>query len=138
MIEERSAGVVIFMKNEQGISYLLLNYPSGHWDFAKGRIEDGESLREAAVRETKEETGISDLVFLEEFEEKIEYHFQFEGKLIHKQVVFFLAKTKTKDVKVSQEHTNFIWLDFENAMKKITYENAKNILSKANKLLVKS
>ena len=138
MIEERSAGVVIFLENEQGISYLLLNYPSGHWDFAKGRIEDGESLHEAAIRETREETGITDLEFLKDFEERIEYHFQFEGKLIHKQVVFFLAKTKTRDVKVSQEHTNFIWLDFENAIKKITYENAKNILSKANKLLVKS
>ena len=138
MIEERSAGVVIFKENEQGINYLLLNYPSGHWDFAKGRIEDNESVKDAAIRETREETGITDLEFIMDFEEKIEYHFQFEGKLIHKQVVFFLAKTKITDVKVSHEHTNFIWLDFEKALKKITYENARNVLSIANKLLVKS
>ena len=137
MVEERSAGVIIFIENEQGIHYLLLNYPAGHWDFAKGRIEEGESIREASVRETREETGITDLEFFEDFEEKIEYNFQLEGKLIHKQVVFFLAKTKTRDVTVSHEHTNFIWLDYENALKKITYENARNILSKANQLLVK-
>ena len=137
MIEETSSGVVLFRKENEKILFLLLNYPSGHWDFAKGRIEENESLHEAAVRETREETGITDLEFIMSFEEKIEYHFQFEGKLIHKQVVFFLAKTKTSDVKVSHEHTDFIWLDYENALKKITYENARNILSKANKLLIK-
>ena len=137
MIEERSAGVVIFIENGKGIHYLLLNYPTGHWDFAKGRIEENESLHEAAIRETREETGITDVEFFDGFEEKIEYHFQFEGKLIHKQVIFFLAKTKTRNVKVSHEHTDFKWLDFENSLKKITYENARNILSKANKLLIK-
>lgn len=134
MKKERSAGAVIFMEKPDGNRFLLLNYPTGHWDFVKGKIEQGETLHQTAVRETKEETGISDLEFVEGFEEKINYNFQFEGELIQKEVVFFLAKTKTQTVNVSHEHLDYIWLDYENALEKVTYQNAKNILSKANKL----
>jgi len=132
--KERSAGVVVCMEKPDGNRFLLLNYPTGHWDFVKGKIEQGETLHQTAVRETKEETGISDLEFVEGFEEKINYNFQFEGELIQKEVVFFLAKTKTDTVNVSHEHLDYTWLDYENALEKVTYQNAKNILSKANKL----
>jgi 8-oxo-dGTP pyrophosphatase MutT (NUDIX family) len=132
--KERSAGVVVCMEKPGGNQFLLLNYPTGHWDFVKGKIEQGETLHQTAVRETKEETGISDLEFVEGFEEKINYNFQFEGELIQKEVVFFLAKTKTHTVNVSHEHLDYTWLDYENALEKVTYQNAKNILSKANKL----
>jgi len=138
MIEERSAGVVIFLEKSEGTHFLLLNYPTGHWDYVKGKIEEGENNRQTAIRETKEETGISDLEFVEGFEEKINYNFQFEGELIQKEVVFFLAKTKTSSVNVSHEHLDYTWLDYENALKKITYQNAKNILSKVNNLIRKT
>lgn len=134
MKKEKSAGAVIFMEKPDGNRFLLLNYPTGHWDFVKGKIEQGETLHQTAVRETKEETGISDLEFVEGFEEKINYNFQFEGELIQKEVVFFLAKTKTQTVNVSHEHLDYTWLDYKNAFEKVTYQNAKNILSKANKL----
>jgi bis(5'-nucleosidyl)-tetraphosphatase len=132
--KERSAGVVVYMEKPDGNRFLLLNYPTGHWDFVKGKIEQGETLHQTAVRETKEETGISDLEFVEGFEEKINYNFQFEGELIQKEVVFFLGKTKTHTINVSHEHLDYTWLDYENALEKVTYQNAKNILSKANKL----
>jgi len=122
------------MEKPDGNHFLLLNYPTGHWDFVKGKIEQGETLHQTAVRETKEETGISDLEFVEGFEEKINYNFQFEGELIQKEVVFFLGKTKTHTINVSHEHLDYTWLDYENALEKVTYQNAKNILSKANKL----
>ena len=122
------------MEKPDGNRFLLLNYPTGHWDFVKGKIEQGETLHQTAVRETKEETGISDLEFVEGFEEKINYNFQFEGELIQKEVIFFLAKTKTHTVNVSHEHLDYAWLDYKNALEKVTYQNAKNILSKANKL----
>ncbi len=138
MKEERSAGVVIFIEKPEGCHFLLLNYPTGHWDYVKGKIEEGENNHQTAIRETKEETGIGDLEFIEGFEEKINYNFQFEGELIHKEVIFFLAKTKTSKVNVSHEHLDYTWLDYENALNKITYQNAKNILSKVNNLIRKT
>jgi len=90
------------------------------------------------VRETKEETGISDLEFIDGFKENINYNFQYEGELIYKEVVFFLAKTMTETVIVSHEHLGYTWLDCKNAIEKTTYQNAKDILSKANDLLQKT
>jgi len=138
MIEETSSGVVLFRKEDEKILFLLLHYPSGHWDFVKGKMEEGESPHETAIRETKEETGIRDVKILDNFEEWIQYNFQFQGELVRKKVVFFLGETKTKDVKISHEHLNYTWMDFTTSMEKITFNNAKTILSKSYSLLSKT
>jgi len=135
MIEETSSGVILFRKENEKMLFLLLLYPSGHWDFVKGKIESGESPRVTAIRETREETGITDVKFLDYFEEWIQYEFQFEGELVQKKVVFFLGETKTKDIKISHEHLNYTWMDYSIAMEKLTFENAKTVLSKSYALL---
>ncbi len=135
MIEETSSGVILFRKENEKMLFLLLLYPSGHWDFVKGKIESGESPRVTAIRETREETGITDVKFLDYFEEWIQYEFQFEGELVQKKVVFFLGETKTKDIKISHEHLNYTWIDYSTAMEKLTFENAKSVLSKSYALL---
>jgi len=136
-LNEKSSGAVIFRDTPEGIVFLLLHYPSGHWDFVKGKMEKGENPLDTVVREAKEETGISDLNFVEGFEENIEYDFQFEGELIHKKVVFYLAKTNTEKITISHEHLDFVWLDYKSAFERTTYQNAKSVLSKANQLLFK-
>ena len=138
MIEETSAGIVVFRIENSKILFLLLHYPSGHWDFVKGKMEKGETTHETAIRETREETGITDITFVENFEEWIEYNFQFKGELVHKKVVFFLAETKTKDVSISHEHLDHIWMDYLTAMDKTTFDNAKTVLTKAYSLLTKT
>jgi len=137
MIKEQSAGTVLFIEEYNEKLFLLLHYPTGHWDFVKGKIENNESLEQAAIRETKEETGIIDIEFIKGFKEKIEYSFKFNGDIVQKEVIFFLAKTNTKQVKISDEHLDYVWLDFNNALNKITYENAKNILKKSKNYLEK-
>jgi len=138
MIEETSSGVVLFRKENEKILFLLLHYPSGHWDFVKGKMESGESPLVTAIRETKEETGIIDVKFLDYFEEWIQYNFQFKGELVQKKVVFFLGETKTKDIKISHEHLNYTWMDYSTSMEKITFDNAKTVLSKSYALLSKT
>ncbi len=138
MIEETSAGIVLFRKEDTKILFLLLHYPSGHWDFVKGKIEEGESTRETAIREAKEETGIIDITFLENFEEWIKYDFQYQGELVHKKVVFFLAETKTKEVRISHEHLDYTWIDYNTSMEKTTFDNAKTVLTRAQMLLTKT
>jgi 8-oxo-dGTP pyrophosphatase MutT (NUDIX family) len=138
MIEETSAGIVLFRKEGSKILFLLLHYPSGHWDFVKGKMEKGESIHQTAIRETEEETGITDITFLENFEEWIEYDFQYQGELVHKKVVFFLAETKTENVKISHEHVDYTWMDYTTSMEKTTFDNAKTVLTKAQMLLSKT
>ena len=138
MIEETSSGVVLFRKENEKILFLLLHYPSGHWDFIKGKMEEGESTHETAIREAKEETGITDITFLKKFEEWIKYDFQYQGELVHKKVVFFLAETKTQEVMISNEHLDYTWMDYNTSMEKTTFDNAKTVLTRAQTLLTKT
>ena len=135
MKEAISSGIILFNENESIRKYLLLNYPTGHWDFIKGGIENDENPHQTSIREAKEETGITDIEFIDGYEEKIEYFFRANNHDIHKKVIFFLAKTNSINVKLSHEHLNFIWLDYENALKKLTYDNAVNLLKKSEQFL---
>jgi 8-oxo-dGTP pyrophosphatase MutT (NUDIX family) len=132
---EKSAGAIVFKKEKDAVKYLLLHYHAGHWDFPKGNIEKGEKLEETVKREVKEETGIENIEFIPGFKENIKYFYRLEGKNIFKIVTFFLAKTKTEDVKISWEHLGFEWLPYEEALEKVTFKNAKEILKKANDFL---
>jgi len=138
MIEETSAGIVLFRKEDSKKLFLLLHYPSGHWDFVKGKMEKGESTHQTALREAEEETGITDITFLENFEEWVEYNFQYQGELVYKRVVFFLAETKTEEVKISHEHLDYTWMDYNTSMEKTTFDNAKKVLTRAQMLLTKT
>lgn len=138
MIEETSAGIVIFRKEKEKKLFLLLHYPSGHWDFVKGKMEKGETSHQTAIREAKEETGITDITFVENFEEWISYNFKYQGELVEKKVVFFLAETKTKEIKISHEHSGYTWLEYNESMEKTTFDNAKTVLSKAQKKLIQT
>ena len=132
---EKSAGIVLFRNDSDKNEFLLLNYPQGHWDFVKGKIEQNETSHETALRETKEETGITNIKFVDGFEESVEYDFRFKKEDIHKKVIFFLAKTNEKNIKLSHEHNDYLWLEYNDTLKKTTFENAKNVLTKANEFL---
>lgn len=137
MVEERSAGAVLFRENSGTLVYLLLHYHAGHWDFPKGNVEKGEQELDTVRREVKEETSINNIEFVDGFRKKIEYNYKRNGKLVHKQVVFYLAKTDVKDVKLSFEHKGYGWLNYEQALKRLTYKNAKITLEAANSFLNK-
>ena len=135
MREQKSTGIVLFRNDSGKNEFLLLNYPQGHWDFVKGKVEQNETPHETAIRETKEETGITNIEFVDGFEESVEYDFRFKKENIHKKVIFFLAKTNEKNIKLSHEHNDYLWLEYNDALKKTTFENAKNVLTKANEFL---
>ena len=134
MKQERSAGAVIFRKGKE-INYLLLHYEAGHWDFPKGHIEEKEAELDAVKREIREETGIDNIELVPNFKEKIQYYYKLNEELMHKGVVFYLAKTEEEKVKISFEHIGYIWLPYDKAMEKLTFKNAKEMLKKANAFL---
>lgn len=136
MVDERSAGAVMFyIEGTAEPEYLLLHYTAGHWDFPKGNIEAGESEKQAAIREIREETGITDVEFLDSFRMKIEYKYRHGRRLVQKEVVLFLAQTRTRQVTISHEHIGFAWKKFDDAIQQLTYRNAKNLLLAAKEYL---
>jgi len=147
--KEKSAGAIIFRMENSVSRYLLLHYPAmnrkgGHWEFAKGHIEEGEDYERTVKREVAEETGLKDIKIIPGFKEHIKYFFREKrmGKKkpawIFKLVTFFVAETKTKDIKLSPEHIGYLWLPYEEALKKITYKNSKELLKKANSYILKN
>jgi 8-oxo-dGTP pyrophosphatase MutT (NUDIX family) len=110
---------------------LLLRYEAGHWDFVKGNVELNETEKETVLRELREETGIVDAQFIDGFRESITYYYRRQGETVHKEVVFFLIQSQTEKVQLSFEHVGYIWLNYPEAMQKLTFKNAKDTLQKA-------
>jgi len=137
MINEKSSGAIIFIKDKE-IKYLLLHYGLGHWEFVKGKIENNENDKETIIRETKEEVNIEDLKFIPGFKEKIQFFYKKDKELVKKEVIYYLAETKTKEIKLSFEHIDYKWLNYEESLKQLTFKNSKEILKKAHEMLTSS
>jgi len=139
MIEETSAGALVFRDDPIRSTrlYLVLHYPAGHWDFPKGAVEKGETEEQAAKREILEETGIRVESFVPNFRKEIEYYYRRQNNLAHKRVIFFLAMTSESKVKISFEHSGYDWLTYDQLQRRLTFENAKNVLRDANTFLTR-
>jgi len=133
-MEERSAGAVVYRETEEGRLYLLLQN-AGRWDFPKGGVEKGESELQTVRREVEEETGMGKIEIVPGFRKVIEYFYRREGKNIHKQVVYVLAKTDDEAVKISFEHQGFGWFPYREALEKASYDNSKLTLAEAEKFV---
>jgi len=151
---EKSVGAVVFRREKNKIFFLLIQHPKsgiyrGHWDFPKGHIEKGETWEDTLRREVKEETGISKLKIIPDFytwynyfyrargHEKKERQKKEKGINIFKIVTYYIAETKQKKVKLSFEHRDFAWLEYKEALKRITHQKARNVLMKANRFILK-
>lgn len=129
-----SAGAVIFYRGTR-IEYLLLR--STYWGFAKGHIEPGEDERTAALREVREEAGL-EVNLLDGFREVDTWSFLRQGERVEKQAVYFLGQAKNRLARLSREHTEMIWLPFEEALARLNYEGGRVILEKANDFLLQN
>lgn len=126
---EKSCGAIVFYKAKTSMRILLVKNNNGrYWSFPKGHIEIGETEKETAVREIKEETNL-DVEIKENFREVSEYC-PF-GK-IRKRVVFFLAQAFTDNVRVQEEEiAEYTWVDIQQARKLCVYDNDLRIINKA-------
>ena len=117
-------------------SFLLLQYPQGHWSFPKGHVEKGDADHHStASRELTEETGITDITIDAEWTQKTEYTFFRKGRETPKEVFWYLAETDELEVNLSQEHNNYLWLQFNEAEAQITFEQEKELLRSARRYL---
>ena len=97
-----------------------------------GKLDPGQTLESCAIAETQEETGITDCEFVDGFTREMTYMFRGRrGGLIRKTVVFFLGHTRESSVTLSHEHVGFAWVTPDEALKKLTYPNAKAMLNAA-------
>ena len=127
---EKSVGAVIKYQTSpskiKDPEFLLLRNRRGYWGFPQGHKEEGETEIQTLFREVYEETGIHSLNVLS-FIGRIKYSFfKGEGIKSRKEVSFYYATTTVRDITISNEHDDYIWATFSEAL---TYLNRKKLKS---------
>ena len=126
-----SAGGEVYRWDKEKALFLLLgSNKRGVWCLPKGLIEPDEDEVTTAMREVREETGVS-RVKLRGKIGNIKYRFGFASRTYDKTVHFFLFETDQGDTKVGSEHDFMEWMPYEKALQTMSYPNEKEMLSKA-------
>nr|MBU1328815.1 NUDIX domain-containing protein [Candidatus Omnitrophota bacterium] len=138
MNKEFSAGAVIFKRENKDILFLIIySGRNGIWGFPKGHLEQGETAKEAALREVKEEVGLENLHFIDGFGEEVMYETiakrpPFKGERIEKYVTYFLCEIRFQDIIVDgREITDYKFLPLDKAERMIKFRNLTVLLRRA-------
>ena len=128
-----SFGSIVFRYNDNNeVEFLLVKIISGNWGFPKGHIEEGEDGQKTAIRETKEETGLSvNLYEPDKFSETISY---ITNQSELKYVTLYLSRLKDENqvVKIDEDEiSEYKWCRYEEALRIITYSSQREVLQKA-------
>ncbi len=117
----------IFREKEGGIEFLLLKrserqpYPN-LWQMITGKIKENENAYQTALREIKEETGLTPLQLWVAptvnsfYEPKDEYICL---------LPVFAARVESNEIKLSDEHTEYKWVDKLTAQKLLAWEGQR-------------
>ena len=130
--EETSAGGIVFRLERGKPRYLLIRDSYRNWGFPKGHLEPGEEPETAAIREVGEETGLRSLL-LRGLIDTIDWDFRFRGQSIHKVCHFFLMESRRSRTLPQRAEgiTACRWMSFDEAQRRISYRNAREILRRA-------
>lgn len=129
MIEEVSAGGVVIFGN----TVLLLKKFNGDWVLPKGRIEKGEDIRDAALREVFEESGVKAEII--KYTGMVHYTYKSvkENETVYKTVHWYLMETNSME-SVPQKKEGFIEATFvhiDRATDLVKYDDEREIIKKA-------
>src|SRR5256885_15876466 len=134
--QPRSVQVVIFAEGAGEREYLLLRRVRSHggfWQSVTGSLEEGETHREAAVREVEEETGILhredeliDLGVINLFEIAPEWRVKYAPGVTHNEEGCFALKVDKCEVRIDpREHDEHTWATYEEAVEMLYWESNK-------------
>ena len=117
----------IFRQTDDRLNFLLLKRAETKiyehlWQGVAGKIEEGETASEAAIRELKEETGFEPVrMFVADHVSKF---YETHGDRINIVPVFGIEVDR-EDVTISEEHCEFKWVNFETARDTLIWKGQK-------------
>jgi bis(5'-nucleosidyl)-tetraphosphatase len=131
--DERTAcGFVLVRDGEAGVEYLsLVNRKRDEPGLPKGHADPGETELETARRETLEETGLDDLRVVGDFERTLRYEATKRGTTYAKRVVYFLARLRSGEVRLSKEHSAFAWLPLGEMLATMPFDSLRGVVRDA-------
>ena len=133
MIGEVSAGGVVIFGN----TVLLLRKFNGDWVLPKGRVEEGECIRDTALREVLEESGVKAEII--KYTGMVHYTYKNlkKNETVYKTVHWYLMRTNSMD-SVPQKREGFVEATFvhiDKATDLVKYDDERKIIKKALMLI---
>lgn len=143
--QPRSVQVVVFAESGTARRYLLLRRVASlgaFWQSVTGSLEQGETHRQAAVREVREETAIVisedeliDLALVNTFEIAPQWRSKYAPGTTHNEEICFALRAEEREVTIDAlEHDAYAWVDYPTAMGMLHWESNRRALLATNRL----
>jgi len=130
VVREPTAGGIVYRRSKQGeVEILLIQDSKGRWTIPKGHIEEGETARQTAEREIREETGLQEMK-VQDWLGKINFRYRRANSLVLMTTEIFLVRAEGNDSAVKPEKwmTSLGWLPANEALDKIEYEDIGKLI----------
>ena len=138
LVKVRVVDTYVFRKIQNGYKFLMLKRAETKiyehlWQGVAGKIEKGETAWQAAVRELKEETGLTPIRMF--ISDHVSTFYEENGDLINLVPVFGI-ETETKRITLSSEHSEYKWMDFEDAERTLAWNGQKKGIRTVYEMLI--
>jgi ADP-ribose pyrophosphatase YjhB (NUDIX family) len=131
VVREPTAGGVVWRrnKNTRNIEILLIQDAKDRWTIPKGHIEVGETARDTAEREVREETGLQEMKVMG-WLGKINFRYRRQNSLVLMTTQIYLVQAlgNTGGLQKEEWMNGIAWATAKDAMNKIEYEDIGKLI----------
>ena len=129
--EHFSAGGVVYRATNGTVEFVLGGRDApATWSLPKGTPDPGETIKQTALREVREETGLE--VTVESDLGLIEYWFRKPGARVHKRVQFYLMSSSGGAIDDHDpEFDHVAWFTSDDALKTMSFPSEVAVVNKA-------
>jgi 8-oxo-dGTP pyrophosphatase MutT (NUDIX family) len=130
---------VVFQRTGDHVQLLVLQHEGGKWMLPKGTIEAGETPEGVALREVREETGLSNVRVVTDLgQERYSFFWRTEDTFYDKTVHYFLLEFLGGEEPRPQREEGFVaaeWVGVDEALTRIRYKETREIVRRARAAL---